>query len=64
MDVSNAFLHEDLEEEAHMTFPQGYTRYKGDTSSIPTTTPTLVRGRKVVRKLNKSSCGFTQAPRQ
>lgn len=63
MDVSNAFLHGDLQEDVYMKLPPGYT-YLGcriiqnvTQSSAPTSQPQLVC------KLRKSLYGLKQAPR-
>ncbi|XP_019082567.1 PREDICTED: uncharacterized protein LOC109125407 [Camelina sativa] len=53
MDVTNAFLHSDLDEEIYMSLPQGYTRPPGTT--LPPN---------AVCRLNKSIYGLKQASRQ
>ena len=57
MDVSNAFLHGDLEEEVYMTMPLGYT---GFGKSIQTFESSASKGRQV-RRLLKSLHGLKQA---
>lgn len=60
MDMSNAFLNGDLEEQVYMKFPPGYTGFGSKItafSSVATTT-------EFVYKLLKSLYGLKQAPRQ
>lgn len=61
MDVSNAFLHGELDETVYMHMPQGYTgigsRITVNSKIIKTTASTLVC------KLKKSLYGLKQAPR-
>ncbi|CAA7032147.1 unnamed protein product [Microthlaspi erraticum] len=52
MDVSNAFLHSDLDEEIYMSLPQGYTPASGTLPPNP------------VCRLRKSIYGLKQASRQ
>lgn len=62
MDVSNAFLHGDLEETVYMKFPQGYT---GIGSRIYKNKPGANSSHSsFVLKLLKSLYGLKQAPRQ
>lgn len=64
MDVKNAFLHGDLEEDVYMRLPAGYTHFgaritltsEGE-SCIPPTSPKVC-------KLLKSLYGLKQVPRQ
>nr|GEW10555.1 uncharacterized mitochondrial protein AtMg00810-like [Tanacetum cinerariifolium] len=56
MDVSNAFLYDDLFEEVYMQMPQGYV---GEGESVQNTTSSTL-----VCKLKKSLYGLKQAPRQ
>lgn len=53
LDISNAFLNEDLDEEIFMKLPEGYADRKGD--SLP---------RNAVCRLKKSIYGLKQASRQ
>jgi len=65
MDVSNAFLHGDLEEEVYMTFAQGYICF--GCKITPLTCTGGVKKPKpedLVCKLLKSLYGPKQAPRQ
>lgn len=55
MDLTNAFLHGDLNEDVYMTLPQGY--------SVPSSVD-LDYSRPIVCKLQKSLYGLKQAPRQ
>lgn len=52
MDVSNAFLHNDLDEEIYMSLPQGYTLASGTLPPNP------------VCRFHKSLYGLKQASRQ
>lgn len=61
MDVRNAFLHGDLQENVYMKMPQGYAAIGNRISvnmELPTSKSTLVC------KLKKSLYGLRQAPRQ
>jgi len=64
MDVTNAFLHGDVEEEVYMKLPQGYRGegelilYANKSSSMAYFPP------QTVCKLHKSLYGLKQAPRQ
>ena len=58
MDVSNAFLHGDLEEDVYMKLPLGYCG-KGECARAESTLP-----KDLVCKLKKSLYGLKQAPRQ
>lgn len=64
MNVTNAFLHADLDEEVYMSFPQGYkgwgTRIACPQSSTPDAKMPHTR---LVCKLVKSLYGLRQAPR-
>lgn len=55
MDVTNAFLHGDLDEEVYMKLPQGYT---------PPSQIKFSSGQPLVCKPNKSLYELKQAPRQ
>jgi len=64
MDVTNAFLHTDLDEEVYMKLPKGYRgkeepiMFNTQTQSVPPCPGQLVC------KLKKSLYGLKQAPRQ
>ena len=60
MDVSNAFLHGDLEEEVYTTMPLGYAGFGKYIQPVDATSSS----RKYVCKLVKSLYGLKQAPRQ
>ncbi|KAL8131684.1 hypothetical protein AgCh_007576 [Apium graveolens] len=62
MDVTNAFLHGDLEEEVYMCFPQGYTSM-GSRIGASTLVVPVGSGHRIVCKLIKSLYGLKQAPR-
>jgi len=60
MDVSNAFLLEDLDEEVYMAMPLGYAGF-GQPIQPAVVAPV---GSKFVCKLDKSLYGLKQAPRK
>ncbi|XP_021866805.1 uncharacterized mitochondrial protein AtMg00810-like [Spinacia oleracea] len=62
MDVKNAFLHGDLEEDLYMTMPPGYTGWNSQIK-VDKNYETPPKTRKVC-KLKKSLYGLKQAPRQ
>lgn len=64
MDVTNPFLHGDLDEVVYMKFPQGYTGL-GSRVSVNQGEPTPhTHTSSTVCRLNKSLYGLKQAPRQ
>lgn len=64
MDVTNAFLHGDLEEEVYMQLPKGYVK-KGELIQCNTqAVRTKYLPGSTVCKLRKSLYGLKQAPRQ
>lgn len=64
MDVTNAFLHGDLDEEVYMSFPQGYRGWGTRIASSESATSTAQgSGSRLVCKLVKSLYGLRQAPR-
>ena len=63
MDVTNAFLHGELDEEVYMKLRQGY-RGEGEPILCASTTPSIVYlPPQTVCKLHKSLYGLKQAPR-
>lgn len=63
MDVTNAFLHGDLEEDVYMSLPQGYTAFGSRIKAFKDGYNPPKCG-KLVCKLKKSLYGLKQAPRQ
>ncbi|KAL2924831.1 Retrovirus-related Pol polyprotein from transposon TNT 1-94 [Bienertia sinuspersici] len=64
MDVKNAFLHGELEENVYMTLPPGYTEWKCKIQENTPAKSQKVQPGDLVCKLNKSLYGLKQAPRQ